>query len=98
MFKNNKVLKRPFCRIAGKSYQLYNVNGVIRFENTKDYDFNSIWIKYYNSEIKLIEVLNSYITSGCSYELVYGCFAKCGINSENTLQGKEKPYKFELYR
>lgn len=92
-------MKRPFCRIAGKEYQLYKVNGVIRFENLNvNYDYNGIWIKYYKGEIKLEEVLKSYVTSGCSYELVYGCFSKCGINSENILQGSEKPYKFELYR
>lgn len=92
-------MKRPFCRINGKDYQLYNINGVIRFiDNNIEYNYNKLWINYIEGKIKLKEVLFSYVTSGCSYELVYGNFAKCGINSDNILQGIEKPYKFEYYK
>ncbi len=89
VFKNGKkiVKLRPFCYINNIYHQL-EYRDCLRFSHgdwhlsDDDIDFNTLWIKYQEGLIKLESVLDAYIKSGCSYELVYSYFSKGGGNNE----------------
>lgn len=88
-------MKRPFCTINGTKYQLYLVDGVVRFENiykNKKFDLNLHWIQYQKGILHINALFMYYAKSGSSYNLVYEKFSKY-----NDLLNLQDIKKFRLY-
>lgn len=90
----------PYCKIDGVKYQLYWVDGVLRFFNDGRHapDLNRMVIDYFKGVSPLSERFEYDVNSGSSYEYVFGIYSTNGINNHMVTQGPEKPKKFALYK
>ena len=94
-------LKRPYCRIDNKPYQLEYIDNVLRFPKTTvniTENLNYIWLSYMNNNRKLEDLFIIYTTTGSSYELVHETFSHEGQNNHLVTQGKGKTKSFRLYK
>lgn len=79
----------PYCTINNRKYQLEWISGTLRFPNTKEApeDLNELHISYFKGKKTIYDLLEEYITTGCSYYLVEGKFQKFGINRGTLTSG-----------
>ncbi len=91
-------MKTPYCIIDGKKYQL-EWRDCLRFpdDGRPDVDLNEMVIDYIKGRVRLDKLLDYYVNSGTSYELVYSNFSVNGMNNHTVTQGPEKAKKFKLY-
>lgn len=99
MENKNDIIKVPYCKIDGVKYQLYWVNGVLRFndDGRPMPNLNQMAMDYFNGKSPLSERFDYSVNSGSSYEYVFGIFSKNGINNHMVTQGPEPSKKFYLY-
>lgn len=91
-------MKTPYCKIDGVKYQLYWVNGVLRFpdDGRPMPDLNMMQFAYLNGLTDRQQLFDYDINSGSSYEFVYGRYSKYGSNAHSTKEGDHK--KFQVYK
>lgn len=89
-------MEKPYCIVDGIEYQLYNMDGRVRFPDLiLTPDLNKVWLDYHDSKRTLKDVFNIYATTGCSYDFVFNYFAKSGCYGSGKKPGDY--LKFELF-